>query len=559
MFTATFYSFRGGVGRTMAMANIAYNLAAEGLKVFLIDFDLEAPGLTLMPQFQPADEGGPKSTDGLLGFLRAGIENRRIPQVKDLAYEPLIASDEAVQKGNGRIHVLPAGDVRGSAKQYDLSRLRLSRLYADEQRSVVLDDLKAQIEQDFEADYLLVDSRTGWTEIGGVCTVHLADVVVVLFGLNVQNVEGTRLVLGKLCAGRPDLQDHFIFVASPVPLEEEGLKHDRMMEAKRVFSGAIGKNQHEALTILEIPYHPLLAVREEIFTRERPEHYLTHAYLSIASAIRSMNPADLEFDLYRRALQAPRRGTGKKGMSELRTPAPSPTPEPEPSNGIEVGVPARGSTEDPEEFYRRCLGVAPDHANSLANYALFLDEQGRSEEAEKLYRRCFEVARDHANNLANYALFLDKHGRSEEAEKLYRRCLAVAPDHANNLANYALFLDRQGRSDEAEKLYRRCLEVAPDHANNLANYALFLHNHARFEEAEDHYRGCLDVEPNHANNLANYALFLEQRGRLDEAEEMYRRCLDAAPDHANNLTNYALFLQRRRGLRQGRQSGRRAT
>jgi MinD-like ATPase involved in chromosome partitioning or flagellar assembly len=41
----TFYSFKGGVGRSMAIANVAELLFRPGLKVLLVDFDLEAPGL----------------------------------------------------------------------------------------------------------------------------------------------------------------------------------------------------------------------------------------------------------------------------------------------------------------------------------------------------------------------------------------------------------------------------------------------------------------------------------------------------------------------------------
>ena len=41
----TFYSFKGGVGRTMALANVAELLYQRGLKVLMVDFDLEAPGL----------------------------------------------------------------------------------------------------------------------------------------------------------------------------------------------------------------------------------------------------------------------------------------------------------------------------------------------------------------------------------------------------------------------------------------------------------------------------------------------------------------------------------
>jgi MinD-like ATPase involved in chromosome partitioning or flagellar assembly len=41
----TFYSYKGGTGRTMALSNVAWILASNGYDVLLIDWDLEAPGL----------------------------------------------------------------------------------------------------------------------------------------------------------------------------------------------------------------------------------------------------------------------------------------------------------------------------------------------------------------------------------------------------------------------------------------------------------------------------------------------------------------------------------
>ena len=41
----TFYSYKGGVGRSMALANVAALLARAGHRVLAIDWDLEAPGL----------------------------------------------------------------------------------------------------------------------------------------------------------------------------------------------------------------------------------------------------------------------------------------------------------------------------------------------------------------------------------------------------------------------------------------------------------------------------------------------------------------------------------
>lgn len=42
----TFYSYKGGTGRTMALANTAWILAANGKRVLAVDWDLEAPGST---------------------------------------------------------------------------------------------------------------------------------------------------------------------------------------------------------------------------------------------------------------------------------------------------------------------------------------------------------------------------------------------------------------------------------------------------------------------------------------------------------------------------------
>src|SRR5688572_26543290 len=41
----TFYSYKGGTGRTMALANVAWILASNGHRVLVIDWDLESPGL----------------------------------------------------------------------------------------------------------------------------------------------------------------------------------------------------------------------------------------------------------------------------------------------------------------------------------------------------------------------------------------------------------------------------------------------------------------------------------------------------------------------------------
>ena len=41
----SFYSYKGGVGRSMTLANVAWILASNGYRVLTIDWHLDAPGL----------------------------------------------------------------------------------------------------------------------------------------------------------------------------------------------------------------------------------------------------------------------------------------------------------------------------------------------------------------------------------------------------------------------------------------------------------------------------------------------------------------------------------
>src|ERR1041385_6770285 len=72
----TFYSYKGGVGRSMALANIALLLARRGKRVLAVDWDLEAPGLNYY--FASLEKQEPTQKGGLIAFLESIKEN---PQV----------------------------------------------------------------------------------------------------------------------------------------------------------------------------------------------------------------------------------------------------------------------------------------------------------------------------------------------------------------------------------------------------------------------------------------------------------------------------------------------
>ena len=64
MYVVTFYSYKGGVGRTLALLNVAYELADSGQRVLVVDFDLEAPAIHSNRWNTPTGGESSTATDG---------------------------------------------------------------------------------------------------------------------------------------------------------------------------------------------------------------------------------------------------------------------------------------------------------------------------------------------------------------------------------------------------------------------------------------------------------------------------------------------------------------
>src|SRR4051812_25115592 len=76
MRTISFYSYKGGVGRSLLLAHIARYLAGLGRRVVILDFDFDAPGI-------PALFGLNAFQECKAGFLDLFLENIGSPGVWD--------------------------------------------------------------------------------------------------------------------------------------------------------------------------------------------------------------------------------------------------------------------------------------------------------------------------------------------------------------------------------------------------------------------------------------------------------------------------------------------
>lgn len=282
-FWVTFYSYKGGVGRSLALANTAAKLAQEGRRVLMIDFDLEAPGLDAFEEFDI-----PKHSAGMVEYVSEYRESGVASPVSDFVRE--IKSDEIRR---GKLWLMTSGR-KDSSYNKKRAAINWSDFYAKEGGNLFFENFKADIEDSFQPDYVFVDSRTGLTDVGGVCTAHLPDLVVLLFSLNEQNLQGIASVAKVL--KNSERAPQLLPVATPVPnlpRDSRSLLDDRFARAKEL----LGTNVE-----LSIAYSSQVPLREKIYSWGDGTP-LVYQYNQLKKAIRQAAPEGIDY-LFLQAQQA---------------------------------------------------------------------------------------------------------------------------------------------------------------------------------------------------------------------------------------------------------------
>ena len=221
----TFYSFKGGIGRTMALANVAWRLAARhGLRVVVVDWDLEGPGLH---EYFGVPPERASETKGLLDFLAEWMDSveRRADELPDVQSWLVPVTEGPAAPPNGSLSVLLAGRL-DETYVARLAGFDWGHFYDDIASTVAFDALRAQLLS--VADVVLLDCRAGLTAASRVCTQHMADGVALMTPAAEQAVASTERVARAMVGDgtRPDgrAAPRIWFTVCHVPvLEESGL------------------------------------------------------------------------------------------------------------------------------------------------------------------------------------------------------------------------------------------------------------------------------------------------------------------------------------------------
>jgi MinD-like ATPase involved in chromosome partitioning or flagellar assembly len=221
----TFYSYKGGVGRSSALANAAILLARWGYKTLIIDWDLEAPGLEFFYK-EFFDVRLVSSTGGVVDLLTN--QSQRHTRVDEAVTWMDLIVDVKLPQESGPLRMLKAGSLDDGYFE-KLRKFDVENFYKRKQGGLFIEELRNQWKDAF--DFVLVDSRTGITDIGGICTVQLPDILILFFTANDQAFQGAIDVAIKAQQARQNLPiDRLKLLCVPIASKFDSDKEFRLSQ-----------------------------------------------------------------------------------------------------------------------------------------------------------------------------------------------------------------------------------------------------------------------------------------------------------------------------------------
>lgn len=197
----SFYSYKGGMGRTTTMVAYAMHLSMNLEKrVVIIDCDIEAPGITNFFLKNPAEEN---QRNGMIEYLLdTECELSKSSDVNDYLWQA-----GSTFSGNGSIYIMPAGNLSSDKITDDsfqthqgnyiegISRIDISDAnYATK----IMNRLIADIRTSINPDIILIDSKTGLCDIMGITTCCLSDYSVGFFRSDIQSKPGLEFFVNTM-------------------------------------------------------------------------------------------------------------------------------------------------------------------------------------------------------------------------------------------------------------------------------------------------------------------------------------------------------------------------
>ena len=242
------HSFRGGTGKSNTTANLATLMAAQGLRVGVVDTDIQSPGIHILFGLREEDMGYVLN-DYLWG--NCTIE-QTAHDVTDRVGKPI----------KGRLYLVPS-----SVKAMDITRI-LSQSY---DVGLLIDGFQRLV-QALELDVLMIDTHPGLGE-ETLISLTISDALVVIMRPDQQDFQGTGVTVEV--ARKLDVPRMVLLInKTPPSIAAEALK----AEAGRIYGIEVAGVIHHSDEMMTLGSAGIFALRY-------PDHPTTASFRQVANRL----------------------------------------------------------------------------------------------------------------------------------------------------------------------------------------------------------------------------------------------------------------------------------
>ncbi len=545
--TITFYSYKGGVGRSMALVNIACLAAKENKKILLIDCDLEAPGLH---QFFKASEETPGFVDlisdvndwisveennndeGYSRFMATQADKYIAKNVNPIAPAPATVNLTSLANMSNKANI--AGINTGFDKTVSVDLIKAGKFgpeYSKKLSSISWLDIYKKAPAFFrtfayclekEYDYIFVDARTGLADTSGICTMLMPQKLVLVFALNNQNINGVVDVAGQAIDYRFSSNDYRELQVYPLPSRIENSVNPYLQQWIDNYKGKFEKLFTEKYALDQCRLSPY-------FDRCFIQYYAIHAYGEnipvLTESAGSSNFITYNYNNFLTIL--------KKNLPawEVISPEEELANERQANEHFKKGLDLYYKNEFEKAIveYVSAIDLKPDFADAYFNRALCKNALKNFNEAIVDYNKVTQLEGNAADAYYSRGISKVNIGLHDDAMNDYNKAIDLKPDFADAYIGRGNVKNALYQFDSAIQDMNKAIELKPDYAIAYYNRGVNWYSLKNYDSALQDYNRVLELDPKYDDAIIGKGDIKFSLKNYVEAIEFYEQVIKRSP------------------------------
>ncbi len=567
----SFYSYKGGVGRSQLCANVAaYLCHRRDKKVLLWDWDFEAPGLHYFFGKTNDHINADGTIEVLLQFTKMMRTQDEVTEAdfsffQKESFIPLV--DEKETGGKGKIDILPAGNYNNKFV-YNVSSFDWYEFYELLDGKVYTEALKKWI-QEQGYDYILIDSRTGIHDYLGICNLQLPDANVAVMAANQQNIDGCKRIIDQILNSeytKKGFRKSFVFpilsrINSNHPKFDDWADkftdtfHQIMpsldSEIDKSFSKEVFKDFYLDKTLLAD--EPQFSAGENVLIKDKrhaiPRNSFMSKFANIAEyllRIDKHNNIEIAKQIDKESWLSYAEIAVQNEQNEKAAIFYEKAGNYEKS--VEYGgtshsylmlgknISAKGDTEKAIAYYKRSIEIDPNNYEAffmLGNANFELDNYKKSIE---YYKNTIKIKPDYYWATGNIGLAYFNIEKFNKAIEYYKTAIKIKPDYIWAILNLGNTYFKLSKYDEAAKQYQKIINIEPNNKDALCNLGMAYANLKEYDKSLKQFNHVLSIESEHLNAFQGIATTYFLMDNYNKAIEYYQRAMNLEPSNHEILS-----------------------